>query len=111
MSMIEKLPPSALRWTFDELDLVSEALQHKRSRKSGRFGALAQDRALSALELGLGIGSFSNQSLSLRRLIGFHCFDSLFAAFQICESAITFFGLIMLFAHIVFTTRRRCDFV
>lgn len=53
--MIRKLHASALRWEFKDLSIVNDALQHKRTRKHGRLGAMAQDRALSALELGLGI--------------------------------------------------------
>lgn len=53
--MIQKLQPKALRWRFENLDLVREVLRHKRARKPGRIGAMAQERAVSALELGFGI--------------------------------------------------------
>lgn len=53
--MTQKLEPSSLRWRFEDLNLVKEVLRHKRSKKPGKIGAMAQERAVSALELGLGI--------------------------------------------------------
>lgn len=53
--MIQKLPTGALRWSFEDFNQAQTVLQQKRKRKVGQLGAMAQDRALSALELGLGI--------------------------------------------------------
>ncbi|MEI6789594.1 MAG: ATP-binding protein [Myxococcaceae bacterium] len=55
--MIQKIAPEALRWQFEDLSLVRAGLAVKRRRnaKNERFGAMVQQRALSALELGLGI--------------------------------------------------------
>ncbi len=55
--MIQKIAPEALRWQFEDLSLVRAGLSSKRRRKakSDRFGAMVQQRALSALEMGLGI--------------------------------------------------------
>lgn len=55
--MIHKLASNALRWQFEDLSLVRAGLAVKRRRKakSDRFGAMVQQRALSALEMGLGI--------------------------------------------------------
>lgn len=53
--MTRLLPPSELRWKFSHENLAQSILKTKRSKKSGRIGTLAQKRAMSALELGLGI--------------------------------------------------------
>ncbi len=53
--MTQKLKPSALRWKFKNFDLVKEVLRRKRSKKLGKIGAMSQERAVSALELGFGI--------------------------------------------------------
>src|SRR3989338_3924661 len=55
--MIQKIAPGALRWQFEDLSLVRAGLSVKRRKKAKneRFGAMVQQRALSALELGLGI--------------------------------------------------------
>lgn len=53
--MIQKLPTGALRWRFEDFGQAQTVLAQKRRRKVGQLGAMAQDRALSALELGLGI--------------------------------------------------------
>ena len=55
--MIQKLNPDALRWRVHDFTSIDRILSHKRSRsrRNGRLGAMAQDRAMSALELGLGI--------------------------------------------------------
>ncbi|MEI6805457.1 MAG: ATP-binding protein [Myxococcaceae bacterium] len=55
--MIQKIAPEALRWQFEDLSLVRAGLSVKRKRppKADRFGAMVQQRALSALEMGLGI--------------------------------------------------------
>jgi len=53
--MIQKLPTGALRWKFEDLNQAEAVLSQKRRRKVGQLFAMAQDRALSALELGLGI--------------------------------------------------------
>lgn len=55
--MIQKIPPEALRWQFKDLSLIQAglSLKPKPKGKAERFGAMVQQRALSALELGLGI--------------------------------------------------------
>jgi hypothetical protein len=53
--MIQKLPTGSLRWRFEDFGQAQAVLAQKRKRKVGQLGAMAQDRALSALELGLGI--------------------------------------------------------
>ncbi len=53
--MLRKIPPQNLRWQFDDLSVIKSALRQKRFKKQDRIGAMAQERALSALELGLGI--------------------------------------------------------
>jgi len=53
--MIQKLPTGALRWRFEDLSGAQAVLSQKRRKKVGQLFAMAQDRALSALELGLGI--------------------------------------------------------
>jgi lon-related putative ATP-dependent protease len=52
--MIRDLSPSALRWTIDDDALDVEAFDGADERH-GRPGAIGQERALSALDLGLGI--------------------------------------------------------
>ena len=53
--MIRYLPHEDLRWRFNDFDLARSILKQRRNKKLGRIGTVAQDRALSALELGLGI--------------------------------------------------------
>ncbi len=53
--MLRKIPPHNLRWQFEDLSIIKSTLRYKRFRKQNRIGAMAQERALSALELGLGI--------------------------------------------------------
>lgn len=51
--MFRQLKASEARWIFDESSLPK--VMPKARRKKGRLGLLAQEQALSALELGLGI--------------------------------------------------------
>jgi hypothetical protein len=44
-----------MRWRFTDLKTARTILQQRRTKKTGRIGTVAQTRALSALELGLGI--------------------------------------------------------
>jgi lon-related putative ATP-dependent protease len=44
-----------LRWRFEDLKGASNILSQRKIRLPGRVGAVAQERALSAIELGLGI--------------------------------------------------------
>jgi lon-related putative ATP-dependent protease len=53
--MLRKIPAHNQRWQFEDLSIIKKALRYKRFRKQDRIGAMAQERALSALELGLGI--------------------------------------------------------
>ncbi|MBH2006397.1 MAG: AAA family ATPase [Myxococcaceae bacterium] len=55
--MVQKISPDRLRWQLRDLSAIRAALsiRPKRRKKGERFGAMAQERALSALELGLGI--------------------------------------------------------
>lgn len=53
--MIRKLAHDDLRWRFTDFANVRVLLNQRRTKKQGRIGSVAQDRALSALELGLGI--------------------------------------------------------
>lgn len=53
--MTRLIAPSALRWTFDDYDMLQSMLKNKRLKKHGYPGALGQEGALMALELGLGI--------------------------------------------------------
>ncbi|MES2504911.1 MAG: ATP-binding protein [Myxococcota bacterium] len=55
--MIQKIKPDALRWQLPDLSIVKTGLmvRRRRSGKRNHFGAMVQQRALSALELGLGI--------------------------------------------------------
>jgi len=54
--MIRELTHSELRWKFEFESLASDVLkQRRRPRKSSRIGFMSQERALAALELGLGI--------------------------------------------------------
>ncbi len=53
--MIRYLALEELRWRFADFASASLILDQRRTKKNGRIGAVAQDRALSALELGLGI--------------------------------------------------------
>jgi len=53
--MLRKLPPQSLRWQFEDLSIIKNVLKHKRIGKPNRLGVMAQERALDALELGLGI--------------------------------------------------------
>ncbi len=53
--MIQYLPHDNLRWRFSDLNKARVILRQRRTKRSRRIGAVAQDRALSALELGLGI--------------------------------------------------------
>lgn len=53
--MIRYLLDKDLRWQFDDFAQAENILSRSRVKKPGRIGAVAQDRALAALELGLGI--------------------------------------------------------
>jgi predicted ATP-dependent protease len=54
--MIRELTHSELRWKFEFEAMASDVLEQKRRpRKSSRIGFMSQERALAALELGLGI--------------------------------------------------------
>lgn len=53
--MIRYLALEELRWRFSDFATARHILDQRRTKKTGRIGAVAQDRALSALELGLGI--------------------------------------------------------
>lgn len=53
--MIRKLDTDDLRWRFTDFDNARVLLNQRRTKNSGRIGSVAQERALSALELGLGI--------------------------------------------------------
>lgn len=53
--MIQYLTPHDLRWRFGDFEHAKTILKQRRLKKVGRIGTVAQKRALSALELGLGI--------------------------------------------------------
>lgn len=53
--MIHYLTQEELRWRFTDFANARAILKQRRTKKVGRIGAVAQARALSALELGLGI--------------------------------------------------------
>lgn len=53
--MSTKLKPNELRWSVDESTLDVDYLNENKHEASARPGGLGQERALSALELGLGI--------------------------------------------------------
>jgi lon-related putative ATP-dependent protease len=53
--MIRELRPDELRWTLDERTLRFDVVESHEEEPHGRPGAIGQERALSALELGLGI--------------------------------------------------------
>jgi predicted ATP-dependent protease len=53
--VIRYLAHEELRWRFLDFAGARLILDQRRTKKTGRIGAVAQDRALSALELGLGI--------------------------------------------------------
>lgn len=53
--MITILKPENLRWQLNDTVLLNRALAQRPLRKHGRIGAMAQERAVMALELGLGI--------------------------------------------------------
>ncbi len=53
--MIRYIPHDELRWRFTDFSTARTILQQRRTKKTGRIGTVAQARALSALELGLGI--------------------------------------------------------
>jgi predicted ATP-dependent protease len=53
--MHHTLPASALRWRLPASDFSAADLSPKEEDRHGRPGALGQERALAALELGLGI--------------------------------------------------------
>lgn len=53
--MITLLNPAKLRWQLSDTALLRRALNQRPLRKHGRIGAMAQERAITALELGLGI--------------------------------------------------------
>ncbi|HXW52983.1 MAG TPA: hypothetical protein VEL47_02630, partial [Myxococcota bacterium] len=53
--MIRYLPHDELRWRFSDFATARNILQQRRTKRTGRIGTVAQARALSALELGLGI--------------------------------------------------------
>lgn len=53
--MIQYLTHEDLRWRFSDFARARAILKQRRTKKAGRIGTVAQTRALSALELGLGI--------------------------------------------------------
>ncbi len=53
--MKKTLTPEELRWTLPLADFTSADLMPKEKDRHGRPGALGQERALAALELGLGL--------------------------------------------------------
>jgi lon-related putative ATP-dependent protease len=53
--VIRYLPHKELRWHFQDFFSARAILKQRRTKKKGRIGIVAQERALSALELGLGI--------------------------------------------------------
>ena len=55
--MIQPIGPEALRWQLEDLSCVRAGLTGRRRKKSKgiRFGAMVQKRALTALEMGLGV--------------------------------------------------------
>lgn len=53
--MIRELLPDQLRWTLDDKTLRFDLIEAREEEPSGRPGAIGQERALTALELGLGI--------------------------------------------------------
>jgi predicted ATP-dependent protease len=55
MLVIQYLTHEDLRWRFSDFAQARTILKQRRTKKTGRIGTVAQSRALSALELGLGI--------------------------------------------------------
>ncbi|MBL90719.1 MAG: ATP-dependent protease [Myxococcales bacterium] len=53
--MARLLKPEELRWRAADLTLIEKVLRDRRLKKHGHPGAVGQERALSALEMGLGI--------------------------------------------------------
>ncbi len=53
--MVKALAPGQLRWTVNDASLDIAALEKHKDDLTGKPGALGQERALAALELGLGI--------------------------------------------------------
>jgi lon-related putative ATP-dependent protease len=53
--MTRQLKSSELRWSVADLGLIEKVLRDRRLKKHGHPGAVGQERALSALEMGLGI--------------------------------------------------------
>jgi predicted ATP-dependent protease len=53
--VIHYLSHDEMRWRFSDLKTARTILAQRRTKKTGRIGTVAQTRALSALELGLGI--------------------------------------------------------
>jgi len=53
--MARLLLENELRWTLDDLSFVEESLKHRLKKKGGPLAVMAQERAISAMELGLGI--------------------------------------------------------
>lgn len=53
--MINVLKPKNLRWQLKDMSLLTRALSQRALNKHGRIGAMTQERAVVALELGLGI--------------------------------------------------------
>ena len=53
--MTRQLKSNELRWSVADLGLIEKVLRDRRLKKHGHPGAVGQERALSALELGLGI--------------------------------------------------------
>lgn len=53
--MIEKIPTERLKWNFDHTSLVEQIVTQKRRFKYTHLSIVTQERALAALELGLGI--------------------------------------------------------
>jgi lon-related putative ATP-dependent protease len=53
--VIRYFTPEDLRWRFADFKGARTILSQRKPRAAGRIGAVAQERALSAIELGLGI--------------------------------------------------------
>ena len=53
--MTRQLKSNELRWSVADLGLIEKVLRDRRLKKHGHPGAVGQERALSALEMGLGI--------------------------------------------------------
>ena len=61
--MARLLETTELRWRVADLSLIEKVLRDRRLKKHGHPGAVGQERALSALEMGLGIKEQASTSL------------------------------------------------